>query len=183
MSIGYGIWSLVAFIIWIAVLAWVYLDAQEKGRSGCLWVFVVFFSGFLGLAVYLLFFHGSPVVQRHQAVNRSEDIKYRSMYRSEEFRGSQSPQKSYGSGTQPSLRADPAFVDEELERLLKEKKFSDARAYLKDMQEMAVEMNDKQGQANYKQYEARINRVASKTKIKRKIGDDKPGYGDYESRY
>lgn len=156
--------SLIGFVIWILVLVWVYNDAEANGNGGCLWVFLVWFFGLVGLAVYLIFFHPSPVPRRHRATNRNADFLYRAQYCSPGRSGSgPGPLPStWGSDPQGSgATPDADFRDDELERLINAGKFSEARAYLRDMLSIAREMNDAKGMANYRQYEIRIARAAS----------------------
>ena len=153
------VWCLLGFILWLAMLGWVYNDATEKGHGGCIWLFLVFIFGFTGLIVYLIFFHGMPAIGNYRATRRDEDLQYRSMYRS-----SISEPESRASGntwgqTSPMLTTpmgDPGFFDEELDRLIKSGKFTEARDYLTDMKSMAREMDDVKGLANYQQYDGRI---------------------------
>jgi hypothetical protein len=38
----------------VASLAWVYLDAQKRGKTGCLWLLIAFFTWPFGVAAYAL---------------------------------------------------------------------------------------------------------------------------------
>lgn len=160
------IWSLIGFVIWLLVIGWIYSDAEAQARSGCLWAALFFFFGFLALAIYLIFFHGISALDRHRAVNRGNDLGYRSMYRQ--------PQPDAGTWKAPNMwgtasaastpaTADPDFRDLELDRLIKEGKLSEAREYLRDMINVAKEMGDSKGLANYRQYESRISRAAARS--------------------
>ncbi len=40
------------FIINIAILIWVYQDANKRGANGVLWAIIVFIAGLLGLLLY-----------------------------------------------------------------------------------------------------------------------------------
>jgi len=172
---GGAIFGFIILLVHIAILAWVYSDANEKGHSGCLWAFLVFFFGLFALAAYLIFFHGFPATTSHRAVDRSEDLQYRSKYR-----GAAPPSGSWqssGQWGQPSAMtsaptADPGFRDDELDKLISEGKLTEARAYLRDMQAVAREMGDTKGLANYRLYEGKISRAASS-----------PGKGTFGSRY
>lgn len=46
--------SLFFFIIWIAVVIWVYRDAERRGMNGLLWGLLVLFGNLIGLLIYLL---------------------------------------------------------------------------------------------------------------------------------
>jgi RNA polymerase subunit RPABC4/transcription elongation factor Spt4 len=41
-------------ILWIAVIIWVYKDAEQRGMSGLLWSLLVFFGHLIGLIVFLI---------------------------------------------------------------------------------------------------------------------------------
>jgi len=165
-GIGYLVFTVLMFLLYIAVLGWVYSDAEDKGHMGCLWVLLCLILGPLGLIVYLLFFHGFPATDHHQSPKREDDLKFRSMYRGDANGvplkqgesgqwGTKVPMKSLG-------KADETFQDEELERLIRNEKLSEARVYLKDMQSLAREMNDSRGLVNYAKYESIIGRAATK---------------------
>jgi hypothetical protein len=45
----------VIFLIFFAAsLVWVYADSQQRGKTGCLWLLIVFFTWPLGVIVYLI---------------------------------------------------------------------------------------------------------------------------------
>ena len=41
-------------ILWIAVIVWVYKDAERRGMNGLLWSLLVFFGHLIGLIVFLI---------------------------------------------------------------------------------------------------------------------------------
>jgi membrane-bound metal-dependent hydrolase YbcI (DUF457 family) len=43
-----------ALLVWIALLFWVYRDASRRGMNAGLWVVIVIFLHLLGVAVYLI---------------------------------------------------------------------------------------------------------------------------------
>src|SRR5258708_2055176 len=45
--------SFVYFAINIAILFWMAKDAKSRGMDGAMWIFLVLFTGVLGLAIYL----------------------------------------------------------------------------------------------------------------------------------
>ena len=153
------IW-LIGTLIWFAVLGWVYNDAEENGHGGCLWVLIVAIFGFLGLAIYLIFFHGFPSrsAGRRRPAGRGEDLLVRSQYRG----GGQAPsgQWEHTAPRPGALKADPGFRDEDLDRLIEQGKFTQAREYLRDMKKLAKEMDDATTLTNYSQYEERIARAS-----------------------
>ena len=46
--------SFVFLIIWIAVIVWVYRDAERRGMNGVLWALLVFIGNVIGLLIYLI---------------------------------------------------------------------------------------------------------------------------------
>ncbi len=48
-------------ILWIAVIVWVYKDAERRGMSGLLWSLLVFFGHIIGLVVFLIVRQDHPV--------------------------------------------------------------------------------------------------------------------------
>ena len=48
-------------ILWIAVIIWVYKDAEQRGMSGLLWSLLVFFGHLIGLIVFLIVRQDHPV--------------------------------------------------------------------------------------------------------------------------
>jgi hypothetical protein len=51
---GMSFLSLILFIIWIAVIVWVYRDAESRGMNGVLWALLVFIGNLIGLLIYLI---------------------------------------------------------------------------------------------------------------------------------
>ena len=50
--------SFVLFAIWVAIIIWVYRDAERRGMNGVLWALLVLIGNLIGLLIYLLFFAG-----------------------------------------------------------------------------------------------------------------------------
>ncbi len=46
--------SLVFLVIWIAVIMWVYRDAERRRMNGLLWALLVFIGNLIGLIIYLI---------------------------------------------------------------------------------------------------------------------------------
>lgn len=44
----------IGFLINLLILVWVYRDANSRGANGCLWAVLVFFTGLIGLLLYVL---------------------------------------------------------------------------------------------------------------------------------
>jgi len=57
-ALGLGIFFL---ILWIAVIVWVYKDAEQRGMNGLLWSLLVFFGHLIGLLVFLIVRQDHPV--------------------------------------------------------------------------------------------------------------------------
>ena len=43
-----------ALVVWIALLFWVYRDASRRGMNTWLWVVIVFFLHLFGIVLYLI---------------------------------------------------------------------------------------------------------------------------------
>ena len=46
--------SALLMILYIVSLVWVYKDAKKRGKTGCLWLLIVFFTWPFGLIAYFL---------------------------------------------------------------------------------------------------------------------------------
>ena len=46
--------SVLLTILYIWSLVWVYQDSQKRGKTGCLWLLIVFFTWPFGLIAYFL---------------------------------------------------------------------------------------------------------------------------------
>jgi RNA polymerase subunit RPABC4/transcription elongation factor Spt4 len=59
----FPIWGMSLFfvILWIAVIVWVYKDAERRGMSGLLWSLLVFFGSVVGLLIFLIVRQDHPV--------------------------------------------------------------------------------------------------------------------------
>lgn len=51
---SFSLMSLVLLIIWIAVIVWVYRDAEKRGMNGILWALLVLIGNLIGLIIYLI---------------------------------------------------------------------------------------------------------------------------------
>jgi cbb3-type cytochrome oxidase subunit 3 len=49
-----GLFGLAALIVWIAVVVWVYRDAEKHGMNAAIWALVVLFTHLVGLVIYLI---------------------------------------------------------------------------------------------------------------------------------
>lgn len=60
---GWGfapLFGVALLIIWIAVLVWVYRDAERRGMNGFLWTLLVFIGNLVGLLIYLIIRNDRP---------------------------------------------------------------------------------------------------------------------------
>lgn len=48
------LFALVMMVLYIVSLVWVYNDSEARGKTGCLWVLIVFFTWPFGLIAYFL---------------------------------------------------------------------------------------------------------------------------------
>jgi hypothetical protein len=46
--------GLLILVLFLGSLIWLYQDAQSRGKTGCLWVLIVFFTWPFGLIAYIL---------------------------------------------------------------------------------------------------------------------------------
>ncbi len=53
-AIGFAFGSVIYFILWIAVMVWIYNIAKRKGRHAVGWVILAFFFFFLALILILI---------------------------------------------------------------------------------------------------------------------------------
>jgi len=59
--VGVSFFALAFLAIWIAIIVWVYGDAEKRGMSGVLWALIVFVLHLLGLLIYLIVRSDHPV--------------------------------------------------------------------------------------------------------------------------
>ena len=150
---------LFSLAIWIAILFWVYNNAEENYNAGCLWTLVVLVFGFLGLVIYLIVMFSPQRAPRHYAVDRNADFNVRAIYRDGTAASPGRPpsgQWGHPAGSSRGLKPDPGFRDEDLDRLISSGRLSEAREYLRDMKSLAREMNDTTTLNNYSQYDQKI---------------------------
>ena len=46
--------GVLTLVLLAASLVWVYLDAQKRGKTGCLWLLIAFFTWPFGVVAYLV---------------------------------------------------------------------------------------------------------------------------------
>jgi predicted RNA-binding Zn-ribbon protein involved in translation (DUF1610 family) len=59
--------SLTFLVLWIAVLVWVYRDAERRRMNGALWALLVFFGNLIGLIIYLIVRSDHPLPEASPA--------------------------------------------------------------------------------------------------------------------
>jgi RNA polymerase subunit RPABC4/transcription elongation factor Spt4 len=67
-SLG-GVFGFIPFVfmplalmaLWVFVIIWVYRDAESRGMSGILWALLVLIGNVVGLLIYLIMRHETPV--------------------------------------------------------------------------------------------------------------------------
>jgi len=153
-----------SMIFTIVLVIWVYTDADEHGQDGLLWAILVFFLGIPAVIVYVLFFRqGIAPPIRHKAVNRNEDFLIRAKYTSRARRSSANGDS--GAKSAPG-GPDAGFVDPEVERMIADGRFADARRYVDDMIKIAREMSDRKAEADWRRYTNRIAQAATRPKLR-----------------
>lgn len=63
--------SLFFFIIWIAIVIWVFRDAEQRGMSGILWALLVLIGNLIGLLIYLI------MRQEHASSHQEQTVQTR----------------------------------------------------------------------------------------------------------
>jgi hypothetical protein len=48
------VFALIMLMLYILSLVWIYRDSEQRGKTGCLWVLIIFFTWPFGLIAYLL---------------------------------------------------------------------------------------------------------------------------------
>ncbi len=167
LSITWNVFWIIAFLLWLGVIAWIFNDAEEKGHMGCLWAFILVATGPIGMAVYLLFFHGVTASGNRHSPRQAEDLRLRSIYR-KPAGGSNDPDRAAGHTLPIAMGAegDPTFRDEDLELLIRAGMLVEAREYLEEMKAVAREMNDMKGLANYSRYDRKVAQAGATPDIK-----------------
>ena len=62
---------LVIFIVWILAVVWVYKDAKKRGGNEALWAILVFFTGLIGLIIWLVI--RPPIGGKQQGLGGSSE--------------------------------------------------------------------------------------------------------------
>ncbi len=52
--IGSILFMVIFLVLWIGSLIWVYQDAEKLGKSGCIWLLLLWFTWPIGLIAYLV---------------------------------------------------------------------------------------------------------------------------------
>jgi hypothetical protein len=153
----------VLMLVWLVIAILVYREAEKFGMNGCLWAAVVFFFGLIGVIIYVIV---SRLERNAQARGAPTGYGARTG-----IPGGPQPGPALYSTT-TSTAPDPGFRDEQLDELIDEGRLGEARNYLREMIQMAREMNDMKGIRNYSQYEVRINKAAMDSRRRSKRRDE-----------
>lgn len=46
--------ALLMMVLYVVSLVWVYKDSEKRGKTGCLWILIIFFTWPFGLIAYFL---------------------------------------------------------------------------------------------------------------------------------
>jgi len=60
----FSIAALAVLVLWIAVIIWVFRDAERRRMSGVLWALLVFIGNLIGLLIYLIVRSDNPILPR-----------------------------------------------------------------------------------------------------------------------
>ena len=54
IMVGSILFMVIFLVLWIGSLIWVYQDAEKLGKSGCIWLLLLWFTWPIGLIAYLV---------------------------------------------------------------------------------------------------------------------------------
>ena len=54
LVIGSILFMIVFLVLWIGSMIWVYQDAEKLGKTGCIWLLLLWFTWPIGLIAYLI---------------------------------------------------------------------------------------------------------------------------------
>jgi hypothetical protein len=144
-----GLIRFVLLLLWLFIAYSVYTDARKRGLPAWPWAIFVFLTGLIVLLIYYLVSRNYPIINEGEFSRAGAGTGFSGQLPN--TWGSPKGGQSAGDVT-----ADPEFVDDYLEQLIREGRLREARAHMNDMLQVAREMNDKKGIANYKKYERKI---------------------------
>ena len=126
-----------------------------------LWVVAVFFFGPIAFAIFLML-----ALSQTRVRGRGE---------TEGPSGGYTPKDDYipDKPHRETTHLDTDFRDEQLEVLIADEEFGKARAYLREMIQMARDAQDEGMVRNYSQYSPRINNAAMEAEKRRKRNEGK----------
>jgi hypothetical protein len=136
-------------LLWGYIAYTVYDDAEKRGLPAWPWAIFVFCTGLLILLIYHLIARNYPI--RDQGGFGRGAVGYGASGQLPQVWGA-----STGGPAPAEVVADPEFVDDYLDGLIADGRLREARAHMNDMLQVAREMNDKKGIANYRKYEKKI---------------------------
>jgi hypothetical protein len=137
---------LLSFLAFLFILLFLYTKAERIGMNGALWVLVGFFLPIPTLIVFLI------ITYNHEAMRLGRDMEKRG----ERILKGSSIGMRPGQLTIPYEPPRNDFKDVEIEQLIAEGDFDEARKYLLKMLKIAREVGDGQSESNFMLYEQRI---------------------------
>jgi hypothetical protein len=144
--------------LWFFIARDVYKDTTWRGYPAEIWAILVFLFGIFALLAYYAV--GGRIGGKVDTIPAGGGRRM----------GGEWGSGNYSTGMtnpNPPVSADPAFFDEQLDRLIADSEFREARNYLNDMIKIAKEMNDQKALANYRKYEKKISDAASRSTIRK----------------
>ena len=131
--------------------------AERRGMNALLWVVIVLIFETLGLIIFFIVYAMTPAPE-----NRVNSSGYSNVYR-----GSNMASPPAQGPPAAQVAADPDFADPHIDSLIQRGDLREARKQVAEMMQMAKEMGDKKGMANYRKYEAIISRASTQGKSSR----------------
>lgn len=161
---GHGIFSIYSLgIINLILILFVWFKAEEYGMDPFVWVIAVFFFGPLAFGVFLFLVLSQTRVRGKQASGYPP-----AGYRSKNDYIPDEPSRETSA-------VNPDFRDDHLDDLITDGEFGKARAYMREMIQVARDTQDEGAVRNYSQYSPRINNAAMEAE-KRKKKDSGGGF-------
>jgi len=143
--------SLIYWIFWIfwgfvhlCIICYLYKKANEHGLSGIIWALGGLFLHVFGLLLFVY------LTSEKDHVNTGNGASVEAEHAVLRFPGDPAPEPVISESTDE-------FHDGEIEKLMEEKRFNDARKLLIKMLKVARDMKDEDAVADYRQYDARID--------------------------
>ena len=144
--------SLIYWIFWIfwgfvhlCIICYLYRKANEHGLNGFIWALGGLFLHIFGLLLFVY------LTSEKDQVNVSNGASVEVEHRELRFPWDPAPEPVISESTNDE------FHDEEIEKLIEEKRFNDARKLLVNMLNVARDMCDEEAIKNLQPYDERID--------------------------